>query len=104
MAAPVYLPEDPEIGAPEIPLVAERRTAFVRNTQLLLREAHDGPSWPAVAAFSGLGVLVLLWAGLMALTATRAARLPAGVASADGPAAVPRGPGDRSYRSALSAR
>jgi hypothetical protein len=104
MAAPVYLPEDPEIGAPEIPLVAERRTAFVRNTELLLREAHGGPPWPALAAYAGLGALVLLWAGLMALTATRAAAMPAGRASADGPAAVPPRPGGSSYRSALSAR
>ncbi|MGH9156693.1 MAG: hypothetical protein ACRD1K_12850, partial [Acidimicrobiales bacterium] len=38
MAAPVYLPADESIGASEIPAVAERRTRFVRNTTLLLRE------------------------------------------------------------------
>lgn len=71
MAAPVYLPADPSIGAPEVPLVAERRGPFVRNTELLLREQHPGPAWPAVAAWSGLAGLLAVWVGLMAVTATR---------------------------------
>ncbi|HEX7277561.1 MAG TPA: hypothetical protein VF244_09335 [Acidimicrobiales bacterium] len=71
MATPVYLPADPSIGAVEVPLVAERRGPFVRNTALLLREAHPGPAWPAVAAWTGLVGLLGLWAGLMAVTATR---------------------------------
>ena len=53
MAAPVYLPDDPEISAVAVPLAAERRVAFVRNTDLLLREQHDGPTWPAVAVWAG---------------------------------------------------
>ncbi len=71
MATPVYLPADPSIGAEEVPLAAERSGPFVRNTALLLREVHPGPAWPAVAAWSGLVGLVVVWVGLMALTATR---------------------------------
>ncbi|MDP9388424.1 MAG: hypothetical protein M3Q48_11090 [Actinomycetota bacterium] len=72
MAAPVYLPADPEIGASAVPAVPERRERFVRNTTVLLREAHDGPSWPALVAYSGLGGVVALWVALMAVTARRA--------------------------------
>ncbi|MGH2767991.1 MAG: hypothetical protein ACRDIF_03430, partial [Actinomycetota bacterium] len=71
MAAPVYLPADPEIGARAVPALPERRAAFVRNTKLLLREAHPGPAWPAILAYSAWGLSVAVWIGLMVLTATR---------------------------------
>ncbi len=74
MAAPVYLPADPSIGAEEVPLVPERRTPFVRNTDLLLREQHLGPRWPAVAAWSGDAVTLAVWVSLMAVTASRVRR------------------------------
>ncbi|MDQ6613361.1 MAG: hypothetical protein M3083_00970 [Actinomycetota bacterium] len=74
MAAPVYLPADPSIGAPAIPAVAERRVSFVKNVALLLREQHPGPAWPSVAAWSGLGTLVALWMALIALCASRPRR------------------------------
>ncbi|MDQ6910412.1 MAG: hypothetical protein M3Z84_06470, partial [Actinomycetota bacterium] len=88
MAAPVYLPADPEIGAPEIPALPERTTPFVRNTSLLLREQHPGPASPAVAAYSGLALLVVLWVALMAFIARRvseAARLSGAPPSAPAP-------------------
>jgi hypothetical protein len=71
MAAPVYLPADPEIGAPEEPALDRRDITFVRNTKLLLREQHPGPAWPSLLAYSGLAVLIALWVGLIAFTATR---------------------------------
>lgn len=71
MAAPIYLPADPEIGASAVPAVAERREPFVRNTEVLLREATDGPAWPGILAYTGLAALVALWVALMALTARR---------------------------------
>ncbi len=71
MAAPLYLPDDPEISAVAVPLAAERRVVFVRNTDLLLREQHDGPTWPAVAVWTGFVAFVALWTGLFALTAQR---------------------------------
>lgn len=54
MAAPIYLPADPEIGASAVPAEPVREISFVRNTEVLLREAHDGPTWPAVVAYSSL--------------------------------------------------
>ncbi|MEX2621743.1 MAG: hypothetical protein WD250_16120 [Egibacteraceae bacterium] len=71
MAAPVYLPADPEIGASAVPAVAERREPFVRNTEVLLREATDGPALPGVLAYTGLATLVALWVALMGVTARR---------------------------------
>ena len=81
MAAPVYLPDDPEISAVAVPLAAERRVAFVRNTDLLLREQHDGPSGPAVAVWAGFVTFVGLWVGLIALTAQRVSPRGGGVAA-----------------------
>jgi hypothetical protein len=74
MAAPVYLPADPEIGAPEIAALPERRAAFVRNTELLLRETHDGPAWPAFAAYGGLSLVLAVWIALFAVCASRSGR------------------------------
>ncbi|MDP8969126.1 MAG: hypothetical protein M3N52_01170, partial [Actinomycetota bacterium] len=42
MAAPIYLPADPAIGASAVPALPERQVRFVRNTEVLLREAHGG--------------------------------------------------------------
>ena len=71
MAAPVYLPADPSIGAEAVPLVPERSGPFVRNTTLLLREVHPGPTWPAVTVWIGFMAAMVVWVGLMALTAVR---------------------------------
>ncbi|MGI8983624.1 MAG: hypothetical protein ACR2HM_03685 [Acidimicrobiales bacterium] len=72
MAVPVYLPADPEIGAPEVPAVAERTEPFVRNTTILLREVKSGPGGPAWVAYIGLAVLTSLWVALLAFAARRA--------------------------------
>ena len=74
MAAPIYLPADEEIGAPEIPALAERRTPFVRNTDLLLRETHDGPGWAAVVGYGGLATMLAVWLALFALCSSRIGR------------------------------
>jgi hypothetical protein len=71
MAAPVYLPADPEIDAPAIAALPERHAAFVRNTDILLREQHAGPTWPSVVGYGGLAVMVALWTGLIAFAAHR---------------------------------
>jgi hypothetical protein len=70
MAAPIYLPADPFIHAPEIPVVPERTIAFVRNTKLLLREQHGGPAWPAQLGYTGLAVSTGIFILLMALSTT----------------------------------
>jgi hypothetical protein len=71
MAVPVYLPADPQIGAPAVPAVPERTERFVRNTTVLLREVRPGPAGAAVAAYSGLALLVAIWVTLIALGARR---------------------------------
>ncbi|MGI8806448.1 MAG: hypothetical protein ACR2KK_01080 [Acidimicrobiales bacterium] len=71
MAVPVYLPADPEIGAPAVPVVPERTERFARITTVLLREVKAGPPGAAVAAYSGLALVVAVYIGLIALTARR---------------------------------
>jgi hypothetical protein len=67
MGVPVYMPADPEINAPEIPAVPERRAPFVRNTVLLLREARSGPPGVANLAYAGVATVVLVWVALFSL-------------------------------------
>jgi len=71
MAAPIYLPADAEIGASAIPAVAERRVAFSRNTDILLREAKDGPAWPALLSYVGVAIVLAIWTALFARAASR---------------------------------
>jgi hypothetical protein len=71
MAAPVYLPADPQIDAPAIPALPQRQSPFVRNTALLLREQHAGPAWPSVVGYGGLAAMTALWTGLIAFAAYR---------------------------------
>ncbi|MGI9119834.1 MAG: hypothetical protein ACR2G7_06905, partial [Acidimicrobiales bacterium] len=77
MAAPIYLPADDKIGASAIPALPTRQVAFVRNTDILLREAHGGPTWPATAAYSGLALVVAGWLALFALSVARLSAAPA---------------------------
>ncbi|HVM01773.1 MAG TPA: hypothetical protein VM263_03810, partial [Acidimicrobiales bacterium] len=71
MAAAIYMPADEEIGASAVEALPERRVAFQRNTDVLLREATDGPAWPAVLAYTGVGLVTAFWVLLFALTARR---------------------------------
>ncbi len=75
MAAPVYMPADPEIGAPEVPAVPERREPFARNTTWLLREVTEGESsFAANAAYTGVAVVLLTWIALYAVCAVKLGR------------------------------
>jgi hypothetical protein len=87
MAAAVYMPADPEIGASAVEALPERQVAFARNTDVLLREAKDGPAWPAVAAYTGVGLVTALWILLFAFTGRRLAD-----ADEDTTTSVPAGP------------
>ena len=58
---PVALPEDEEIGAPEIPLVASRTVPVARDTKLLMREARAGESLPAILAYTAIGIVLAVW-------------------------------------------
>ena len=71
VAVPVYMPADPEIGADEIPLRPTRTAGFVRDTQLLMREAHAGAAWPALVAYGCILALALGWIASFAFAFTR---------------------------------
>jgi len=71
MGVPVYLPADPEIGAPAVPALPERTERFARITTILLREVRPGPAGAAVAAYSGLAILVSIWVAIIVITARR---------------------------------
>ncbi len=44
---------------------------FSRNTDILLREGKDGPSWPALLAYAGFTVVLAMWLALFARAASR---------------------------------
>ena len=71
MAAPIYLPADPEIGASAVPALAERRVPFSLNTDILLRERTAGPAWPALASYGGVALVLGLWLFLFSRAASR---------------------------------
>jgi hypothetical protein len=76
-AVPVFLPADPEIGAREIPVVPERTSTFHRDTELLMREAHEGAAWPATVAYTAILGIALVWITTLALGFVRLAGSPA---------------------------
>ena len=91
MAAPIHLPADPEIGAPAVPAIPERRVPFVRNTEVLLREAHPGPAWVAWAVYGGLAAVAAVWVALFAWCARRApGSAYTGKEAEAGPVVLPR--------------
>lgn len=61
MAAPIYLPADPEIDEAEIPAV-DRVAPFVTEREYLLRETHDGSGWMAPAVHLLLLSVAAVWA------------------------------------------
>lgn len=67
MSAPVYLPADPEIGASEVPALDERTIEFGVVTEVMLREAHDGPLWPSIVAYGEVLGILALWVYLFGL-------------------------------------
>lgn len=61
MAVPVWFPDDPEIGEPEIPAV-DRTIAFGSESQYLLRETEEGDlPWLSPVVHGYLGLTVLAW-------------------------------------------
>jgi len=71
VAAPVYLPEDPAIGASEVPVAARREVELVRDTEILLREAKEGPSWPALVSYLGIAAVASMWITSLSFAFTR---------------------------------
>ncbi|HEX2031083.1 MAG TPA: SDR family NAD(P)-dependent oxidoreductase [Actinomycetota bacterium] len=61
IATPLSMPADPEIGAPAVPVRRHRVVALQRDGDTLLREAHGGPTWPALMAYGSILALAVSW-------------------------------------------
>jgi hypothetical protein len=75
MSAPVFLPADPEIGAPEIPATS-RTIAFAGEQQYLLREVKAGSNTVMVIAYVIVGLVVIAWAAAFVVACTRIPKQP----------------------------
>lgn len=73
MAIPIRLPDDPEIGKPEIPPVDREGEPFVDEQQYLQRETHPGDAWFGVVVRSMVTVLFALWIIAFAVAGRRIA-------------------------------
>jgi hypothetical protein len=76
IAAPVWFPADPEINAPEIPAV-DRTEPMVRDTKLIMREAHGGSPTTARVVYATLAAIVAAWIVIVGLAGTFIDRRPA---------------------------
>jgi hypothetical protein len=73
MAIPIWLPADPEIGAPEIAIV-DRTERFIKEQRFLLREQRPGPAWFSYVIYVGLGLIAAGWVSGFAYTARQITR------------------------------
>jgi hypothetical protein len=70
LGAPVFLPDDPEIGAPEVP--AEDRVVELGAEQdLLLREVRPGPATTGIVAYTVIALVAAAWIGAFILAVRR---------------------------------
>jgi hypothetical protein len=72
LAAPVYLPEDPAIPAKAVPAQPSFERAFVRDKEVLQREAKPGAAGLTLA---GYGVVLAIAVSLLGFIAWSLARL-----------------------------
>ncbi|CAN5819573.1 hypothetical protein BH24ACT3_BH24ACT3_12230 [soil metagenome] len=89
MAVPVRFPDDPEIGAPEIPPV-DRKVAFGSEQPFLLRETREGSAWLEIAVYGLLVVVAAAWVTAFVFTSRKVGPPPAPRVSAEGPAPARR--------------
>jgi len=75
LAAPVYLPADPDIGAVEVP-AQDRTVELGDETSLLLREVREGPATTGAIAYTVIGLVVAAWVGSFAIAIRRIADAP----------------------------
>jgi hypothetical protein len=65
-AVPIYMPADAAIPAPAVTAPHEFTRPFVRDKQVLQREAKPGVGWLSVPAYAVLLAIVVLWLSVMA--------------------------------------
>jgi hypothetical protein len=73
MAVPVYMPDDPEIGASEIPAV-DRTATFERDSRLLMRESRTGNPTTARIVFGTQAAILAVWIAVIGFVAWRVGR------------------------------
>ena len=73
MAVPVYMPNDPEIGASEIPAI-DRTATFERDSRLLMRESKTGNPLAARVIFGTQASILVVWLGVIGFAAWRVGR------------------------------
>lgn len=65
-AAPIYLPEDEAIPAPEVPATASFTRPLVPDRQILQREFVGGPAWLQLVAYTVLLAIAGGWIAIIA--------------------------------------
>ena len=84
LGVPVYLPNDPAIPAKEVPARATFERPFVRDKDILQREAKDGTAGLTVL---GYGIVLAITLSILALNAWALVRLATVIEDAAPPAA-----------------
>ncbi|MGH7822093.1 MAG: hypothetical protein ACREQ9_20205, partial [Candidatus Binatia bacterium] len=72
-AIPIWLPEDPEIDAAEVP-AESKSAAFETEQQYLLREQKPGPAWFSFLIYGVLAGIACIWIGALVLAGRSAIR------------------------------
>ena len=76
LSAPIYLPEDAEIGAEEVP--AEDRTfELADETSILMREVTDGPATTGIISYTLIALVAVAWVASFSLAIRRIGDLEA---------------------------
>jgi hypothetical protein len=76
LSAPIYLPEDAEIGVEEVP-VEDRTIELADETSILMREVKDGPAATAIIAYALIAGIAVAWVASFALAIRRIGDLDA---------------------------
>jgi len=61
VAVPVYMPRDPAIGAAGFPATSHFDRAFIKDKELLLREAKTTSPWLSYVAYTILTGIIVIW-------------------------------------------
>jgi hypothetical protein len=61
VAVPIYMPRDPAIGAAGVPASDHFERAFIKDKELLLREAKTTSPWLSYVAYSVLTAIIIVW-------------------------------------------
>ena len=70
LGAPVFLPEDPEIDASEVP-AEDRVVELAAEQDLLLREVRPGPATTGIVAYTVIALVAAAWIGAFAFAIRR---------------------------------